>query len=66
MKPTEKTPYIPRFSVIVKSTNFCRGYVIRATDAVDLLQKLSERCPLPYNAEISYSEILLDSDIIDD
>lgn len=65
MKPTEKTPYIPRFSVIVKSANFCRGYVIRATDAIDLLEKLSERCALPNNAEISYSEILLDSDIID-
>ncbi len=64
MEPIVKTPYIPRFSVIVKSTNFCRGYVIRATDAVDLLRKLSERCTLPYNAEISYSEILLDSDII--
>ncbi len=65
MKSTEETAYTPRFSVIVKSTNFSRGYVIRATDAIDLLQKLSERCTLPYNAEISYSEILLDSDIID-
>ena len=65
MKSTEKTAYTPRFSVIVKNANFSRGYCIRATDAVDLLQKLSERCALPNNAEISYSEILLDSDIID-
>lgn len=58
--------YIPRFSVIVRSGNFSRGYVIRATDSIDMLQQLSERASLPNNAEIIYSEILVDSDIIDD
>lgn len=58
--------YIPRFSVIVRSGNFSRGYVIRATDSIDMLQQLSERASLPSNAEIIYSEILVDSDIIND
>lgn len=58
--------YIPRFSVIVKSGNFSRGYVIRAIDSIDMLRQLSERASLPNNAEIIYSEILVDSDIIDD
>ena len=62
----EQQDYIPRFSVIVKSGNFSRGYVIRAIDSIDMLRQLSERASLPNNAEIIYSEILVDSDIIDD
>ena len=31
--------YIPRFSVIVKSGNFSRGYVIRAIDSIDMLRQ---------------------------
>lgn len=65
MKNAEQQDYRPNFSVIVKSGNYSRGYVIRANDSIDLLQKLSERISLPNNAEIIFSEILLDSDFID-
>lgn len=65
MSNEENQDYFPQFAVIVKSGYCSRGYVIRATDAIDLLQKLSERASLPYNAEIIYSEILCESDFID-
>ena len=50
MKNAEQQDYRPNFSVIVKSGSYSRGYVIRATDSIDLLQKLSERTSLPNNA----------------
>lgn len=65
MSNQENKDYRPRFAVIIKSTTYSRGYVIRATDTIDLLEKLAERAALPYNVEIIYSEILCDCDFID-
>ncbi len=63
----EEESYMSRFSVVVKGGDFApsRGYVVRATGPIDMLQKLSERVNLCNSATIAYSEILLDSDIID-
>lgn len=61
----ENQDYCPPFAVTVKTTTYSRGYVIQATDAIDLLEKLAEYAYLPSNAEIIYSEILCDSDFIE-
>lgn len=65
MSNQENQDYRPCFAVIVKYNTWSRGYVIHATDSIDMLQKLSERACLPNNAEIIYSEILGESDFID-
>ena len=65
MYTEENESYTPRYSVIVKCGQYSRGYIVRAQSPADLLRKLSEETSLLNSAEISYAEILLDSDEID-
>lgn len=65
MHTTENESYRPRYSVIVKCGQYSRGYIVRAKSPADLLRKLSEKISPLNSAEISYAEILLDSDEID-
>lgn len=61
----EDEQYIQKYSVIVKAGNMSRGYVVYAGSAFDMMKKLMEHVTLYSCAEIIYSEILLDKDVIE-
>lgn len=61
----EEEHCLPRYSVIVKMGQYSRGYVISAKDPRDMMEKLLRHIGLMSGAEIFYSEILLDEDVIE-
>lgn len=57
--------YHNRYSVVVKMGQNSRGYVISAKDPREMMNKLVGHVRLMSGAEIFYSEILLDKDVIE-
>lgn len=60
----EEEHFLSKYSVIVRMGNYSRGYVISAQNPTDMMKKLMRRTELCSAAEISYSEILMDEDVI--
>lgn len=60
----EEEHFLSKYSVIVRMGNYSRGYVISAQNPADMMKKLMRRAELCSAAEISYSEILMDEDVI--
>ena len=60
----EEEHFLSKYSVIVRMGNYSRGYVISAQNPADMMKKLMCRAELCSAAEISYSEILMDEDVI--
>lgn len=60
----EEEHFLSKYSVIVRMGNYSRGYVISAQNPADMMKKLMRRAELCSAAEISYSETLMDEDVI--
>lgn len=60
----EEEHFLSKYSVVVKMGNYSRGYVISAQNPTDMMKKLMKRAELYSAAEIIYSEILIDEDVI--
>lgn len=60
----EEEHFLSKYSVVVKMGNYSRGYVISAQNPTDMMKKLMKRAELCSAAEIIYSEILIDEDVI--
>lgn len=61
----EEEHRLSRYSVVVKMGQYSRGYVISAKDPHNMMEKLLRHIGLMSGAEIFYSEILLDEDVIE-
>lgn len=60
----EEEHFLSKYSVVVKMGNYSRGYVISAQNPTDMMKKLMKRAELCSAAEIIYSEIIIDEDVI--
>lgn len=60
----EEEHFLSKYSVVIKMGNYSRGYVISAQNPTDMMKKLMKRAELCSAAEIIYSEILIDEDVI--